>query len=268
MATGFSCSVVAHAALLAVFLYSKSYAPPFPDEQVVYSITLEGGKQIGGVAQIPQKEEPKVSPPPPKKVAAKPEEVKEPEKPELKPEIKAEDKVKEEPKQEEVVIPKQEEKKPTPKPTATPKKKSTPAPAKTPSLAEINRQLQQATQRYLGESTDAGGKGFGAAKLGGNKMGGGVVRPPEFFVYQQLLKRHVKGGWTWFDTSAELVAQVTFAISERGELSNIVLAKSSGNSGFDDSVLRAVRKASPVPPPPASVYEFFKEVRITFDPRE
>lgn len=270
--TGFSCSVVAHAVLLALFLYSTAVAPDFPENQIVYSITLEGGKQLGGVAQVPDKDQPKTPPAPPKKVAA-PEkvEVKE-EKPEAKEEKKIEEKKVDSPPEDRIELPKEVEKKPTPRPTpkvtATPKKTAAPTPPKAPSLAEINKQLQQATQRYLGESTDAGGRGFGAAKLGGTKMGGGVVRPPEFFTYQQLLKQHVKGGWTWFDTSAELVSQVTFSISERGEISNVQLAKSSGNAGFDESVLRAVKKASPVPAPPATVYQFFRDVRMTFDPRE
>src|SRR5690606_8562067 len=43
------------------------------------------------------------------------------------------------------------------------------------------------------------------------------------------------------------------------------LAATSGNNRFDESVVRAVQKASPVPPAPDRLYHQFKEVRITVE---
>jgi len=123
-------------------------------------------------------------------------------------------------------------------------------------------------QRYLGESTESTGKGFGAAKLGGNGMGGGVQRPPEFFTYRQILRDSVKRGWKWYNTQAALVTWVTFDIGPDGVISNVSVSEGSGNREFDESVLRAVYKASPLPPPPATVYNDFRSVRLSFDPRE
>ena len=132
----------------------------------------------------------------------------------------------------------------------------------------VDKNYQQALQRYLGESGNAGGKGFGAAKLGGNGMGGGQVRPPEFFTYMKILEQHIKSGWRWNDTSAALVAQVQIEIEPDGKVRDVFLRKGSGNSLYDDSIIRAVRKASPVPVPPDTVYQYFKSVLLTFDPRQ
>jgi TolA protein len=82
------------------------------------------------------------------------------------------------------------------------------------------------------------------------------------------LEQYIKSGWVWSDTTSALVTQVVFEMSPDGRISGVNISKGSGNRAYDDSVLRAIGKASPAPPPPASVYEFFRSVRMTFDPRE
>ena len=99
-------------------------------------------------------------------------------------------------------------------------------------------------------------------------MGGGIQRPPEFFRYRALLIQYIKSGWKWPEKNAPLMAQVELDIAPDGRITRVDLASTSGDSRFDSSALRAVEKASPLPPPPAEVYEFFKQVTITFDPRE
>ena len=139
---------------------------------------------------------------------------------------------------------------------------------KSDSSANLDTKLQKALQRYIGESSNAGGVGFGAAKITGeNGMGGGVVRPPEFFKYKEVLEKHIKANWNWFDTSKPYQAQIQMSIDERGNITKYEIVASSGNSKYDDSVLRAVQKATPLPPPPANVYEFFKDVRLTLEPQ-
>lgn len=222
----------------------------------VYSVTLEGGTSLGGMAQTPKSNE-KSPVAPPKKVTQE-----EPSLPKTK-ERESKKVQHEEKEQDTVALPR--------KTTTTPKKvaeeKKAP-PKESESLAEINKALQKATQRYLGESSAGGGKGFGAAALGGKGMGGGVVRPPEFFTYKNLLEQRIRQGWRWFDRDSSLTAQVSFKITPEGRILDADILRGSGNSGFDDSVIRALEKASPVPPPPQSVYEYFREVRMTFDPRE
>lgn len=258
---GLAVSITAHFVLILILMFNLSRTSAFQNS-IVYSITIEGGKNIGGVAQI-QKSEKETPQAPVKNVSTKSEEVEvkpviKEEKPETqveKPEVSLAEK-KPEPKVEEkkkVVIEKKEQKKEKPK--ADP-------------MADVNKDYQKALQRYLGESTEAGGKGFGAAKVGGKGMGGGVLMPPEFFVYRQLLRNRIKSGWKWYDTRAALNTWVTFKIARDGTISDVGVAESSGNREYDESVLRAIYKASPLPPPPEKVYDVFRDVKMSFDPRE
>lgn len=134
------------------------------------------------------------------------------------------------------------------------------------SSADIDRGYQQAMQRYLGPSTDAGGYGFGGDGRGGSGMGGGVLRPPEWFIYKEQLETHVRKGWKWHQPASQLQAVVKFRISPSGVISDIKMSASSGNALFDQSVVRAVSKASPVPIPPQQFYDDFKYVEIDFNP--
>ena len=243
-------------------------------EPVIYSVSIEPGKVLGGKSQVAKDDKPSpISPM--KNVSADSQ----------REEAKSEEKkteVEKTPEDAEVSI---AEKKATPEPKKTPpakptpsKQQSKPTPAPTPKDSktnkksdgdEVDKRLQAALQRYLGESTDAGGKGFGAARVGGAGMGGGEVRPPEFFKYRDLLLSRIKEAWRWYDTSAAHITQIAFELQPDGTAKNVRIVRGSGDSSYDVSVVRAVMKASPFPPPPPSVYEkYFKSVTTTFDPRE
>jgi len=47
-----------------------------------------------------------------------------------------------------------------------------------------------------------------------------------------------------------LIVQLRIVIEQDGRVSLVRMEKTSGNSYFDDSVLRAINKASPLPIPP------------------
>ena len=259
---GLLVSSALHLVLLGLLLLNFSGAARPLGQQIVYSVTLEGGKTIGGIGQIEKKAEKNVAPPKNLAAAEAEEQVTKDDSAAEVVEVKA-PVVKEERKKEPPKKPEPEKKKPT-----ETKKVSEKPKAKEPTSADINKDYQKAMQRYLGESTESTGKGFGAARLGGNGMGGGVQRPPEFFTYRQILRDSVRRGWKWYNTQASLVAWVTFDIAVDGSISNVAVVESSGNRVFDESVLRAVYKASPLPPPPPSVYNDFRSVRLSFDPRE
>ena len=118
---------------------------------------------------------------------------------------------------------------------------------------------------YLGESANAGGEGFGAAKLGGHGMGGGTQASIEFIAYRNALEKHIKSGWRWITGTNKLTNTILIKIEPTGKIESAVILTPSGNKFFDESALRAIIKSSPVPEPPASLYQQFKEVRITFD---
>lgn len=279
---GFLCSLLGHAALLyAIFFLLVPSASKF-SEPVIYSVSLEGGKTLGGISQAPDESKkqpvapPKVSgsePPPEKVEQTSVSADKSKEAPVDDAEVSLADKAEIEKKEREEKKKLEEEKRKKAaeekkRKEEEEKKKQEEAKKKTPSSADLDKQYKQAMQRYLGESAAAGGKGFGAAKLGGSGFGGGIVRPAAWIRYKNILESHVKRGWNWFDQRADLRADVTFRIARDGRLSDVAIEHSSGNSKFDESVRRAVLKASPVPPPPEEYYEDFQFVSMDFKPSE
>jgi len=273
-------SFAGHTIMAVLLLFSFGSSATFKSG-VVYSVTIEGGKQLGGISQVASTD--KATPvAPPKNISndAEVESKKEKAVESREPEEKVEDaevslaekRKEEEKKKEQKRLAEEQQKKKAEelkKKQADEKRKKDDAKKKAAAQpADISKDYQKALQRYLGESSEAGGKGFGAAKVGGSGMGGGVVMPPEFFTYRQILRNKVKSGWNWFNTSAALTTWVTFEISQEGAISNVEVAESSGNREYDQSVLRALYKASPLPPPPASVYQHFRAVKMSFDPRD
>ncbi len=257
----------------------------------VFSVTLEGGEVLGGTSQAPKpnlKEDKKVLPHVPREEESKAEESTEKKEAEKKLEtpsvvedpqkILEERKRKEEAEKKKVELEKKkiEEEK---KKKEEAKKKADEAKKKKEELAKKeqerklrNKKLQDAiknaARRYEGESADAGGTGFGAARLGGKGMGGGTLQSAEFIAYQSELKRHIKSGWHILPGKDKLRAQVLLSMLPDGTVRNAEVVGSSGSAPFDESALRAVYKASPLPVPPQGLYEQFREVRITFDSEE
>lgn len=255
---GIVFSAVAHLFCAGLFVFFLQGNPSNLAEPEVYSISIESGQNLGGISQVPKDESRSPVVPPKAQVptaveTAAPLPTNDAEVSLATPVPTA--------RPNPTAIPKA-----TPRATPKPTKGPTPTP-RPPTKAETDRDYQKLMQRYLGESAQAGGKGFGAARQGGEKgMGGGTLRPPEFFRYRDLLEAYVKGGWRWVGAETNLRARVVFDIAPDGTVSNVRIVEGSGNQDFDDSILRAVYKASPVPKPPDTVYEFFKQVRIEFKP--
>jgi colicin import membrane protein len=274
---GMTLSALLHIALAIFVLFGGFGSNNELPEVEIYSVTLEGGRTLGGKSQVPDETKKEKAPP---KAAQEP-----PKKQEEKAALN-EEKVKEESVEDAEVslatpVPAKPTEKPTQKPTAKPTQAPTAKPTSNPTpkatatpkvkaltKEEIDEGYQSALQRYMGESVDAGGEGFGAARVGGEGMGGGVLRSPEWIRYRDALRAHVRSRWAWNDPRANLSAVVSFEISPEGRISNIQLFKSSGNREYDMSCLRAIERSDPVPVPPPSVYQDFKASRITFLPKD
>jgi protein TonB len=70
--------------------------------------------------------------------------------------------------------------------------------------------------------------------------------------YRGNLQKHVKGFWSLpsYLRGRGLQTLVQITIDKQGNLLKADLVKSSGSSSFDEMVMAAVHKSSPVPPPP------------------
>jgi colicin import membrane protein len=112
------------------------------------------------------------------------------------------------------------------------------------------------------------GDGEGAAALGPGGRGGGVVKGMEFLIYQNRMLNSIKDNWAWVGQKSNLKVVVHFSIKENGEISGLKIVQPSGDPSYDESVLRAVKKSSPLPPPPESSRKDFADVELTFRPKD
>src|SRR5512134_559412 len=93
----------------------------------------------------------------------------------------------------------------------------------------------------------------GAGGFGGGAQG--TVRlPPELREYFRRLEEAVREAWVLPEPVARdagnLMVELRIVIERDGRVSDTRVERSSGNAYFDESVRRAIRKASPLPVPP------------------
>lgn len=294
---GFLFSLFLHltGAVVAVMVFEHRAATASRAPEV-FTVTLEGGERLGGITQVPKDDAKKSKAPKLDVVPEEPEEdVADPIEEEsaetkaaaleakkaaealaLEETRKKEKKEAERKKKEEEKRKAQEAKKKVDqarkKKEQEKKKKADEKRRADKARRDRNRRLSAISKRlktkYEGESANAGGTGFGAARIGGSGMGGGTLASVEKIAYQNQLQKHVKSGWRWLPGSKKMRALVRVKILPDGQIQDIRIEQSSGNSNFDDSVVRAVRKAAPVPPPPSKFYSEFRDVRFWFDSHE
>jgi TonB family protein len=140
---------------------------------------------------------------------------------------------------------------------------------------KVDEKFAAAAERWRSRMGNAGGGldgaegqqgpiGEGADQAGG----GGTVVGTEFLIYRQRVSSIIKENWVETDHRSGIMARVRFEISPDGEVSNIRLERSSGDKAYDLSVIRAVQRSSPLPPPPERHRDDFHEVEIDFHPEE
>jgi len=294
-------SLVLHAALIAaIFL-----APMLPTETPslpVYTVDLVGGEKIGRAnlgTELTPAPKPAAKIPEPSRDAPLPEIKKEPKKEKI--EEKAERKetvkpkpaeskpVEDKPVEEKLVL--KEKAKPEPAPSE-PIKKEAPKEVKAEAREEtkseaasadsvrerlIQSAVEQAKARAesaskpsKGEVLSAGtGEGDGAAAIGSGGRGGpGIVKGIDFIIYQNRMLLTIKENWAWIGQRSDLRVVVHFGIKENGEIFGLKIVQPSGDRSYDESVLRALKKSSPLPPPPESYRKDFADVELTFRPRD
>jgi len=91
------------------------------------------------------------------------------------------------------------------------------------------------------------GSGYG---VGPGTGSAGILQDPEFLLYYKTVQDQIKKAWTFTGGSNDLTATVDFAIGPDGALTAVKIGTSSNDGSFDDSVIRAIRRAAPFPAPP------------------
>jgi TonB family protein len=91
------------------------------------------------------------------------------------------------------------------------------------------------------------GKGYGVGSGTGSV---GMLQDPAFLLYYQTVQDRIKKAWNFTGGTSDLTATVDFSIGADGALTGVKVATGSNDSAFDESVIRAIRRAAPFPPPP------------------
>jgi TonB family protein len=116
-------------------------------------------------------------------------------------------------------------------------------------------------QGPVASNANSAGKGYG---IGPGTGSAGTLEDPAYLLYFRTVQQRVKDAWTFPGGSNDLSADVEFSIGVDGTLNGVKIAKGSGDAAFDDSVLRALRRAAPFPPPPDRFRSQFSDVISTF----
>jgi len=88
----------------------------------------------------------------------------------------------------------------------------------------------------------------------------GIVNSTDTESYSALVFERIQREWIYPDFDiAKLETIISFKINKEGKVLSQKIIKSSGNAIFDRSAMKAVLKASPLPPPPVE-----QEVEVRF----
>jgi len=136
-------------------------------------------------------------------------------------------------------------------------------------LERVKNRAESEPKQPKGEAVSSGpGEGEGAASIGSGGKGGGIVKGVDFIVYRNQMLRLIRERWNWVGKRSDLEVTVRFGIQENGEIVGLKIVQDSGDPSYDDSVFRAVRRASPLPPPPESYRKDFMDVELMFRPKD
>lgn len=100
------------------------------------------------------------------------------------------------------------------------------------------------------------GKGYG---VGPGTGSAGIQQDAEFLLYYHDVQKKIKEAWSFAGTNPNLTATVTFGVNPDGSLNSVRVVTSSRDPAFDDSVVRAIRRAAPFAPPPVKFRSQFAQ---------
>jgi TonB family protein len=125
----------------------------------------------------------------------------------------------------------------------------------------------------VGTGAGQGGAGGTGPPLGpGERLGvpwgspSAPSRGAEFLAYYNEMIERIRAAWAWTGGRPDLEVKVRFRITDQGDVIDVVLAQSSGDGTYDQSVLKALRAVRRLRPPPAAHRADFADVELTFRP--
>ncbi len=258
-ATMFVVSALGHFILLGMlYLMPSSFDRSFRAGPRAINVDLVSLPEPGPAAPAP----PTPAPPKPQPEAVKPQPVPPPPPPKVK---KAPVSIAPQKKKPKVV--KSLKKKTAPKKAATTVTRPTPKPAPKKTEPQRTQQVTSAIdamrkrvagQEKARQAAGAGGAGSGAGimdRLQNYKLDVGYSVGQNFAFPQQLAR-----------SSRDLATLITFRVLPNGEIVDVKIYQSSGNSQLDEAAYRAVLKSNPVKPHPEGLTRPYVEVGLRCTP--
>ncbi|MBI4719673.1 MAG: energy transducer TonB [Chitinivibrionia bacterium] len=145
------------------------------------------------------------------------------------------------------------------------------------SKKKADTKMERSAKKKQVPSSEVRNGGTGAAKGGtgtgtGSKQGGATgdmnldVSDFPFGYYLVTIRRKIAGSWSVPQAQAgeEIFCRVYFRIARDGRIISPDIEKSSGSFMFDQSALRAVMQASPLPPLPGGFGDEYLGVHFSF----
>jgi len=283
-------SGIVHVVVIAYLLMGPILGPKETPPAPVYTVDLLGGEKLGGGAGTSvQPEPPKAKPapqapevksaPPAKEKAEKKIKEAAPTRDELKEAREAKAKAE---MVERVKAKKEAEEKKKAELEAKRKADAEEAAARKARVEELNKRRTEAALEDIrnkikareaeeraaaaqqAKSTVAGNTP-GAAAYGVGGTGGGIQKSPEFIAYRNEMERRIQDSFTWPGVRNDLTVTVRYIIQDNGEITAIRVTRSSGDRSYDDAVVRALRKASPLSPLPDNIKNELREWEYGFN---
>lgn len=136
-------------------------------------------------------------------------------------------------------------------------------------IANIEKNLYQTRSLKILNAVDQIKRKLEASKGGTSNAGMDKKTLDLMDIYNVEIWRHIQKQWAFSGKLAhdwtDLEAIVIVKIMPDGNIRDIWFEERSGNTYFDDSVLRAVKKASPLPPLPNAYIRPYYEVGLRFN---
>lgn len=141
---------------------------------------------------------------------------------------------------------------------------------------ESNKKIEEAINRIKRETSLQENQKNSVTDKTNAPKGEGIIASGttalRFKIYYTMIWGKIKEGWVLpeglIKNKEGLEAVVSFKILRDGKIKDIRFEKSSGNSYFDKSVLRAVGKADPLPSLPIEHKEDYLDIGIRFHSSE
>ena len=125
------------------------------------------------------------------------------------------------------------------------------------------------------EAMDIGAKGESLTGGQGGTIPGGALatgylalKPID--IYKAEIPYHIEKNWAFSEQlsggDTDLVAVVVIKIMQNGEIKDIWFEKKSGNSYFDESAFKAVKKSDPLPELPKEYLKSYYNLGLIFTP--